>query len=128
MQPSTSILPGTIGGLKQAGVGQSFYWMPAASNFVGVDSVLGTLDKRIYSIQATTAECHKDPIKGIEKVWAACTPKVRAECSWHYVVVTRTTEDAEKYVKEFSEKLHDFQLGQRPVAVWGCVIQSSRFM
>jgi len=122
MQPSTSILPGTIGGLKQAGAGESFYWMPSASNFVGVDSVLGTLDKRIYSIQATIADCHKDPMKGIEKVWAACTPRVRAECSWHYVVVTKTTQDAQKYVETFSEKLRDFKLGQRPVMVWGCVI------
>lgn len=31
-----------------AGVRDSFYWMPSASNFKGVDSVVGTLDAGLY--------------------------------------------------------------------------------
>ena len=55
MQPSNCILPGTLGGLRQVGLKDSFYWMPSSSNFKGVDSVLGTLDGQVYTLQATIA-------------------------------------------------------------------------
>ena len=71
MQPSTNPLPGTLNGLGQAGVHGSFYWLPSVANFQGVDSVLGTPDGRLYTIQATTATEHTNPEMGIRKVWAS---------------------------------------------------------
>ena len=41
MSPSSRLLPGSLNGLKEADVNDSFYWMPPATNFPGVDSVLG---------------------------------------------------------------------------------------
>ena len=74
MQPSDLILPGTLGGLSGVEPRDSFYWMPSSSNFEGIDSVLGTLDRGIYTIQATIAADHTNPMNGIKKVWGAlCT-------------------------------------------------------
>ena len=124
MQPSNHILPGTLAGLKRAGLNDSFYWMPSATNFPGVDGVLGDTDGHVYAIQATISEDHKDPNEGIKKVWGHLLPEVRTGRAWRYVVVAETRRDAEKYVDEFKEKLSDFTLGQdrTRVQVWGCVL------
>ena len=124
MESSIHILPGTLGGLKQAGVSDSFYWMPSVANFEGVDSVLGTPDGNIYAIQATIANDLKDPMNGIQKVWNSCTPDVRTGRTWHYVVITDSKPAAEAYVEKFSDTLHEFTLGRGhgPMQIWGCVL------
>ena len=123
MQPSTRILPGTLGGLKQADVYDSFYWMPSASNLEGVDSVLGTEDGRVYTIQATIMTHHKDPMEGINKVWDSFLPEVRTRRTWHFVVIADTELTADTCVERFSKELHRFKLGdQKSVKVWGCVL------
>ena len=128
MQPSTRVLPGTLGGLKQAGVSDSFYWMPSVANFQGVDSVLGTPDGQVYTIQATIANDHKDPMKGIQKVWNSFIPEVRTGRTWHYVIVADTKQGATIYMEKFSTKLSSFKLGntRASVQVWGCVLDSRR--
>jgi len=124
MEPSTRMLPGILDGLKQTDVSDSFYWMPTGSNFQGVDSVLGTSDGGVYIIQAIIAGDHKDPMEGIRKVWDHFNRDVRAQRSWHYVIVADTKWAAMKYVNEFSTRKRGFTLGQEgvPVQVWGCVL------
>ena len=123
MQSSTNLLPGTLNGLGQAGVDDSFYWLPSVANFPGVDSVLGTPDGRLYMIQATIADEHTNPEQGIGKVWASVSKEVRMGRTWHFVVVAATKDVTEKYVREYSGKLG---LGEKPVVVdvdvWGALL------
>jgi len=127
MRPSSRLLPGTLAGLKEAGVDDSFYWIPSAANFPGVDGVLGDKEGQVYTIQATIADDHKSPIEGIKKVWRHFLQEVRTGRTWHYVVVTKTNQDAQRYVKKFSEELSGFTLGEAhapvSVQVWACVLR-----
>ena len=108
IQPSTHLLPGTLGGLKQAGVTNSFYWMPSVANFPGIDSVLGN-NSHIYIIQVTIAEKHDDPDQGIAKVLDQLNT-VWNKCTWHFVVITNNKKAANRYVKEYSKKLGGFKV------------------
>jgi hypothetical protein len=121
MQPSTHLLPGTLDDLKQAGINNSFYWIPYSANFPGVDGVLGDTEGHVYAIQATIAREHKSPVEGIKKVWKHMLPQVRTGRTWHYVVVTDTKGKATDYVEELSSGL---RLTGVPVDVdvWGCVL------
>jgi len=56
LRPSTRLLPGTLTGLGDSGVDDSFYWVPSTSNFPGIDSVLGDEGGNLYAIQVTIAE------------------------------------------------------------------------
>ena len=129
MQPSALILPGTLGGLSGVEPRDSFYWIPSSSNFEGVDSVLGTLDGGVYTIQATIAADHKHPKEGIKKVWEAFSADIRDQRTWHYVVVADTQQAAASYVEMYSKSLSTFTLGvnHRTIQVWGCVFKKSRF-
>jgi len=123
--PSTNLLPGTVSGLKQVSQGDTFYWMPSSSNFPGVDSVLGSMvdnELAIFTIQATIANDHTSPAEGITKVWRNFLPKIRAGCTWHYVVVANTNQAAQRFVEHFSEELKGFRLdrNRKPVQVWAC--------
>jgi len=126
MQPSTHLLPGILDSFKVLGLDESFYWMPSGSNLEGIDSVLGTSDNCVYTIQATIAASHKDPIEGIKKVWGCFNQGVRAQRMWHHVVVTNTMSTATMNVNELSAKMSKFTLGQGHdcvlVHVWGCVL------
>ena len=123
MQPSTNLLPGTLNGLERAGVDDSFYWIPSVANFPGIDSVLGTPDGRLYTIQATIANEHTNPELGISKVWASVSKEVRMGRTWHFVVVGDTKDVVDKYVREYSGKL---ALGRKAVVVdvdvWGALL------
>jgi hypothetical protein len=125
MQPSRRLLPGTLAGLKQAGAHDSFYWMPSAANFNGVDSVLGDENGNVYTIQATIASAHTGPQEGIRKVWDHFNSAGRAGRTWHYVIVTNNQQDANKYEEEWSQHLQNFTLGaaHNRVQVWGCVLK-----
>lgn len=120
---STRRLPGTLGGLKKAGVSDPFYWIPFVTSVEGVDSVLGTPDGHVYTIQGTIAGDHKDPAKAINKVWGSFLPEVRTERTWHYVIVTDTKQAGARYVERFSRELSTLKLGKDlPVQVWGCTL------
>ena len=125
IQPSTVILPGTLGGLSRVEPHDSFYWMPSSSNFEGIDSVLGAPDEGVYTIQAIIATDHTDPTEGIRNVWNALSANVRDQRIWHYVVVTDTQRAAEFYMTSYSKKLSTFTLGanRHTIQVWGCVLK-----
>jgi hypothetical protein len=126
---NTRILHGTVGSLKQVGVSDAFYWIPSVVNFPGVDSVLGTSDGRVFTVQTTIADRHDDPMDGIKKVWDSFERGVREARTWYFVVVTDTEQLATSLVKEFSRKMVGFTLGQgrgrSPVQVWGCCTKHS---
>jgi len=130
MQPSTRLLPGILDSFKVLGLDESFYWMPSGSNFDGIDSVLGTSDNCVYTIQATIAASHKDPIEGIKKVWGRFNQGIRAQRTWHHVVVTDAMSTATTNVNELSAKMATFTLGRGhdcvPVHVWGCVFVGAK--
>jgi hypothetical protein len=119
MRSSNRLLPGTLNGLKKAGVADSFYWIPSAVNFPGVDSVLGDTDGHVYTIQATIADKHTSPVQGIEMVWKNFKPAIRTSRTWHFVIVTDSEEAAGEYVKKFSKELRGFK---PPVQVWACAL------
>ena len=50
-------------------VNNSFYWIPSAGNFPGINSVLGDEEGNVFTIQATITDDHKSPKDGIKKVW-----------------------------------------------------------
>jgi hypothetical protein len=131
LQPATNtrVLHGAVDSLKQVGVSDAFYWIPSVVNFPGVDSVLGTSDGRVFTVQTTIAARHDDPIEGIKKVWDPFEIGVREERTWHFVVVTDTEQLATSLVKELSGKIVGFTLeqgrGRSPVQVWGCCTNDS---
>jgi hypothetical protein len=126
MRPSNNLLTGTLAGLKEAEPNSSFYWIPTATNFPGVDSVLGDTDGHVYTIQATIGDDHVSPDDGIKKVWAYFDPAIRTSRIWHYVVIADSKKAANAYLKHFSEELCNFTLGKAraPVQVWACVLSS----
>lgn len=125
MQPAATIIPGTLGSLNQAGIFDEFYWIPSASNFEGIDGVLGTADGNVYTLQATIASTHKSPKEGIQKVWDSFSAAVRTARTWHFVIVTNTNLAAEKYVERYLRMLNEFKLNNKNVTVeiWGCVLE-----
>jgi len=96
--------------------------MLSAANFPGIDGVLGD-GNDIYTIQATIAEEHKSPVDGIKKVWKQLLPKIRKDRTWHFVVITNSTQTAGAYVAKFTTDLAEFRLGRgTTVEVWAGVL------
>ena len=122
IQSSSHFLPGTLAGLKEVGTSKSFYWIPSVANFPGIDSVLGN-GAHIYTIQATITDEHKSPEDGIKKVWGQLLPQIRTSCTWHFVVMTNSTQTAERYETKFTTDLAQFRLGRdTTVRVWAGVL------
>ena len=124
MRPSTRLLPGTLAGLTEANPKDSFYWIPSAGKFPGVDGVLGDTDGHVYTIQATIANTYTSPELGIKKVWEQFRPEVRTSRTWHFVAIADTKQAADAYADKFSKELCHFTLGQARahVQVWACVL------
>ncbi|KAI0709889.1 hypothetical protein C8Q76DRAFT_83268 [Earliella scabrosa] len=121
--PSAKLLPGTLAALTTVGGSQSFYWMPLASNFPGIDAVLGDATGRIFALQATIAKSHCSPLEGLRRLWSKLRPAVRTSCSLHVVVVADEHEIADKLVQQFSpELLTGWKEGLGSVSVWSCVL------
>ena len=125
LRPSTRLLPGTLAGLQSAGVSGAFYWVPSVANLPGIDGVLGDGDGNLFTIQVTIAEDHSSPEKGIKRLWSELPSEVRNGHIWHFVVVTETKMEANKYIKKFSQELRHFKPGhaQNIIQVWGCAFQ-----
>jgi hypothetical protein len=119
MQASLNLLTGTVNTLKMAGANDSFYWVPAIVSLPGIDSVLGDTSGNLYTMQATIAGNHSDPIKGIQQVWDSFKPEVRAKRTWHCVVFAEDKQAADRLAEVFSQYLDGFRLGGAPVRVWG---------
>ncbi|KZV80339.1 hypothetical protein EXIGLDRAFT_781105 [Exidia glandulosa HHB12029] len=125
MSPSLNLLPGTKAGLRSAQASTSFYWIPSAIDFPGVDSVLGDGEKNLYALQATNADSHKSPIDGLCEVWKRVDKDLRQSCSWNFVAVADTAETAQKLLDSFSQDLMNVRLGRKkvPVKTWACVLR-----
>ncbi|THH19354.1 hypothetical protein EUX98_g8795 [Antrodiella citrinella] len=122
IQPSQTLLRGTVKVLRDVVDLRSFYWVPSAANFPGVDGVLADRDtESIYAIQTTTAEDHTSPADGLKKVWENFDTNVQTRCAWHLVVVADTKKLASKHEANFARE--GITLGQSkiPVLVWSCV-------
>jgi len=117
----------TVAALDKAKPNTPFYWMPAAANFPGVDGVLGDGEGNIYAVQATLADDHSSPVKGLELVWASVGKTLRNR--WCFVVVGTVKADVDKLVTEYSVELKDvtFRFGDQRVhvEVWGCIFDPS---
>ncbi|KAI0682626.1 hypothetical protein C8Q76DRAFT_322288 [Earliella scabrosa] len=74
MAPSQRLLAGTAGALARCSEFPTFYWLPSSSNFPGIDGVLSDRDN-VYAVQATIADEHRSPVKGLQKVWEASTTR-----------------------------------------------------
>jgi hypothetical protein len=130
LEPATLLLAGTTGGIKNAPVRHSFYWIPSAVNLPGIDGVLGDISCNIYALQATIAGSHGNPKDGLSKLWTALAPEIRQSFTWHFVVVGNKQADVDLLVTRFSHDLAGFTLGHDhprvQVKVGGCVLRRSR--
>ncbi|TFK82894.1 hypothetical protein K466DRAFT_529784 [Polyporus arcularius HHB13444] len=124
MVPSQQLLAGTAAALARCSEFSSFYWLPSASNFPGVDGVLANR-RNIYAVQANIADEYNSPEQGLQKVWAMFDQEVRDQRVWHVVFVADSKTLASRYVATYAKELKDFALGQDKVTVWGCVLPSS---
>ncbi|KAI0687935.1 hypothetical protein C8T65DRAFT_530892, partial [Cerioporus squamosus] len=86
MAPSQRLLVGTAGALERSSEFSSFYWLPSASNFPGIDGVLADRDN-VHAVQTTIADEHNSPKEGLRKVWAKFDREVREKRVWHVVFV-----------------------------------------
>ncbi|KZV91207.1 hypothetical protein EXIGLDRAFT_693938 [Exidia glandulosa HHB12029] len=120
MVPSSTLLPGTKAALKRAKASSSFYWIPSVVNFPGVDGVLVTVDgdeKNLYAVQATIAEEHPSPVKGLREVWKQVDKEIRQTCRWNFVVVADEESTATGYLRVFTEELQDVEFGRDKILV-----------
>ncbi|KAJ7216600.1 hypothetical protein GGX14DRAFT_550392 [Mycena pura] len=122
MTPAKELVTGTVNGLASAGASNSFYWLPTASNFPGIDGVLVDRKGNLFAVQATIASEHTSPEEGLRKVWEIIDKPVGESRSWHFVVVADTTATAKKLGPEMAKSLETFRLGTRKktVDVWCC--------
>ena len=126
MQPSPQLLCGPLSSLTRCGAYASFYWLPSVANFVGIDGVLAD-SANVYAVQATIAGEHRSsPAAALRKVWDNFDWNIREKRAWHVVFVTDTEELAQEYVRECTDELEGFTLGQAKIGVqvWGCVLPS----
>jgi hypothetical protein len=123
MQPSATLIPGTLGSFKNAALDTSFYWMPLAINLPGVDGVLNDGNGNIYALQATIADDHTSPVQGLRSIWKKAAQLRNG--TWHFVVVTNSTATAYNLVKDFSNELKTVTFGNQNVCmeVRGCVLK-----
>ncbi|KAJ7223068.1 hypothetical protein GGX14DRAFT_540146 [Mycena pura] len=122
MTPARELITGTVNGLASAGASASFYWLPIASNFPGIDGVLGDRKRNLFAVQATTASEHTCPVEGLRKVWEVISKRVGESRSWHFVVVADTRATAQKLGPKMAKALETFTLGthKKTVDVWCC--------
>ncbi|KAJ7229167.1 hypothetical protein GGX14DRAFT_617124 [Mycena pura] len=121
MTPATELITGTLNGLALAGPLDSFYWLPTAGNFPGIDGVLGDSKGNLFAVQATIASEYTSPEDGLRKVWEIIDKPVGESCSWHFVVVADTTATAKKLGPEIAKSLETLRLGRKKkVEVWCC--------
>ena len=123
MRPSPQLLCGPLDSLTRCGAYASFYWLPSVANFVGIDGVLAD-SANVYAVQATIADEHGSPVKGLQKVWENFDREVRDKRVWHVVFVTDSETLASRLAVRYAKKL---TLGKhkKEVNVWGCVLPSS---
>ncbi|KAI0722696.1 hypothetical protein C8Q76DRAFT_370586 [Earliella scabrosa] len=120
LKPTHKRLPSTLAALKTVGVSDVFYWMPLASNFPGIDAVLGDGSGYIYALQATLTSDHCSPVDGLRLLRKSLHPEVRKERPLHVVVVADTQTTADALVAQFTTDLQA-QWTQGRVGVWSCV-------
>ncbi|KZV62087.1 hypothetical protein PENSPDRAFT_692830 [Peniophora sp. CONT] len=144
IQPSSNFIPGTLGALDKTLSSTSFYWLPDAMNFPGINGVLGISDAEtnsptttasgsaqasvhvdIYALQATIAHAHGSPADGLRALWKHITHLQNK--TLHVVVVTDQEATATRLAEKFVEDLKDFAVGPMqtkrvPVNVWASVL------
>ena len=125
MQPAHKLLGGTVTALERCGACASFYWFPSATNFPGIDGVLGN-DTNVYAVQVIIAGKHRSPAAGLRKVWDNFDRSVRHKYAWHVVFISDAQELAAAHVDRFTDEMKNFTFGQSTVGVqvWGCVLPS----
>ncbi|KZV66105.1 hypothetical protein PENSPDRAFT_689291 [Peniophora sp. CONT] len=145
--PSSNFIPGTLGGLDKTLSSASFYWLPDAKNFSGIDGVLGISDAEtnsptttasgsaqtsphidIYALQATIAHVHGSPADDLRALWKHIT-HLRNK-TLHVVVVADQEATATRLTEKFKEDLNDFAVGDEqtkrlPVNVWASVLPTT---
>ena len=124
LTPSSSLLAGTFARLDNVADLASFYWLPTATDFTGIDGVL-TNQTDVYAIQATIADERKNPADGVKRLWESFDRQVRDHRCWHVVVICNDDKTARKHVEEFTSTMASFTLGREkiPVDVLGCVFE-----
>ncbi|KZV75278.1 hypothetical protein PENSPDRAFT_571721 [Peniophora sp. CONT] len=143
LPPSSNFIPGTLDALCATVSSASFYWLPDAKNFPGIDGVLGISDAKaksstttpgsnqtsphidIYALQATIAHAHGSPVKGLRAIWKYI--RHLQNMTLHVVVVTDEEASASRIAQKFKEKLKNFTVGKKntkhvPVKVWAGVL------
>ena len=120
LKPAHKRLPSTLAALKTVGLSDVFYWIPSASNFPGIDAVLGDGSGYIYALQATLTSDHCSPVDGLRLLRKSLHPEVRKERPLHVVVVSDTQTTADALVAQFTTDLQA-QWTQGRVGVWSCV-------
>ncbi|KAE9410777.1 hypothetical protein BT96DRAFT_237712 [Gymnopus androsaceus JB14] len=123
MQPSSLLLSGTTASFNHRGVTRSFYWIPSAINFPGIDAVLRDR-KNLFALQASIANDHKTPLEGIQKVWKEASSTIQKNCTWHFVIIAENISTAKSLRAKFLKELDGLMLGNArvPVQVWYCVL------
>ncbi|KAJ7208056.1 hypothetical protein GGX14DRAFT_455351, partial [Mycena pura] len=79
MTLATELVTGTVNGLASAGAFNSFYWLPTASNFPGIDGVLVDRKGNLFA-------------EGLRKVWEIIDKPVGKSRSWNFVVMAKSLE------------------------------------
>ncbi|KZV67914.1 hypothetical protein PENSPDRAFT_635072 [Peniophora sp. CONT] len=103
--------------LNVVGLDDSVYWIPAVSNFPGIDCVLFA-DRNLYAVQAAISLTHRSPIDGLKKVWQNLNANVRGHFTWHVVFITRELP-YDGHVRRWDGEL---SVGRNTVKVWGCTL------
>ncbi|KZW02392.1 hypothetical protein EXIGLDRAFT_829282 [Exidia glandulosa HHB12029] len=119
LQPSSNLLHGTLAAMAGVRTSQSFYCIPAATNFPGVDGVLGDGQSNLYAVQATIAGDHKSPADGLVQLWS--TVKACQDFTWHILFITIDHATADGHVATYQGNL-SVGTGQAShiVTAWGC--------
>ncbi|THH19320.1 hypothetical protein EUX98_g8802 [Antrodiella citrinella] len=120
IQASQKLLCGTVSALARVANFRTFYWIPSVANFPGVDSVLAN-DDDVYAIQVTLSNEHSNPGDGLKKLWQSYDKDVRAQRTWHLIVVADNDELARKHEVDFARLGITLGPEKVPVRFWSCV-------
>ncbi|TFK82092.1 hypothetical protein K466DRAFT_603955 [Polyporus arcularius HHB13444] len=127
IEPSQRLLVGTAGALGQSSEFSSFYWLPATSDFQGIDGVLADRHN-VHAVQAILADEHDydSPSDGLRNLWAKFDYQGREKRVWHVVFVSDSKQLASKHADKCAGEMEGFTLGQhkKEVNIWGCVLPS----
>jgi hypothetical protein len=99
MRSSLNIIASTAAGNKTAGISKAFYWVRPVTDFPAADSVLGDTNRNFYALHAALRELASHSEDGY-----------RALC-----------------IRVHLNTIMFGRVGAR-VKVWGCVIESIRFV